>query len=343
MTSEREMATAPDGQTAEQTATVERFLIAALLPAACAAALVLPVVLFGDDLPDRVASHFDASGTPDGSMTPAELLLWSGLLMVLPGVLMLVAAGVKSRRMPRPWPPFLAGLGAFLAVLGSGIAVETVVTQRGLDNWTDASGPGLGFVAVIGAATVGGVVAALIAKNLPYNSESAAFAADPDADVPTIDLASGERVVFIETISPGWMLWLTATVLAIAVALAALAVWQVAAIMAISALPLLLFSAMRVQVDQDGLTVRSALLGFRFAKIKTEEVEQATVIDVEPMKWGGWGYRGSLKLAGTAAVVLRRGPGVHIKLTGDRVFVVTLDNPRGAAAVLNAHRALSNS
>ena len=343
MTSEREMAEAIGTHEVGRGAPMERAVIAGLLPAGCVAALVLPVVLFGDDLPDRVASHFDASGTPDGSMTPTQLLLWSGLLLVMPGVLMMMAAGARSGRMPRPWPPFLAGLGAFLAILGAGIAVETVVTQRGLEDWTEASSPGMGFVAVIGAAAVGGVVAALLGKNLPYNRESTAFAADPNGDVPTMDLADGERVVFIETISPGWLLWLTATVLAIAVALAVLAVWSVAAVMAVSALPLLLFLAMRVQADQDGLTVRSTLFGFRFAKIKTEEIEQATVIDVEPMKWGGWGYRGSLKLAGTAAVVLRRGPGIHLKLTGDRVFVVTLDNPRGAAAVLNADRELSNS
>lgn len=338
MTSEQEMT-----QVVERRAPLERALIGGVIPAACVAALVLPVVAFGDDLPDRVASHFDASGTPDGSMTPAQLLLWSGLLLVLPGVLMMVAAALRSRRMPRPWPPFIAGLGAFLAVLGAGIAAETVLTQRNIDDWTEASGPGWGFVVVIAASVACGVAAALLGKNLPYDRESTAFAADPAGDVPTMDLSGGERVVFVETISPGWMLWLTAAVLAVGIAFAVLTIWSVAVILAVSALPLLLFSAMRVQADQDGLTVRSALLGVRFARVRTEEIEQATVIEVEPMKWGGWGYRGSLKLAGTAAVVLRRGPGIHLNLTGDRVFVVTLDNPRSAAAVLNAHRALSNS
>jgi hypothetical protein len=53
------------------------------------------------------------------------------------------------------------------------------------------------------------------------------------------------------------------------------------------------------------------------------------------MQWGGWGYRGSLKLMKQAAVVLRAGPGLRLDMTGGRVFVVTIDDPGTAAALLN--------
>lgn len=317
---------------------IRRVIVGAAIPAVTLATAVVPYVLYRDELPDRVATHFDASGTPDGSMTSQGLLIFSGLLLVMPGVLMLIGSAVRSNRMSRPFPPFMAGLGGFLAMLGSAIVAQTVLSQRGLNDWTEASNPGVGIAAAVVAASVAGVVAALLAKALPYNVDSPAFAADPGGEVPIMDITPGERVVFTETISPGWMLWLTAGFLAAAVVLAIFAVWWTAFILLLTAVPLLLFSAMRVQADQHSLTVRSALLGVRFAKVKTADLEQASVIDVEPMKWGGWGYRGSLKLAGTAAVVMRRGPGVHLKLTGDRVFVVTLDNPRAAAAVLNAGR-----
>ncbi|MEM9656674.1 MAG: hypothetical protein AAGA65_31660, partial [Actinomycetota bacterium] len=206
------------------------------------------------------------------------------------------------------------------------------------DDWTDASGPGLGLAAVVAGAVGAGAVGALTARHLPFDRESTTYRADPDAAVPTMTITPGERVVFTETISPTWMLWLAGTMLAGAAALAWFAVRPVAIIVALFALPLVLFATMRVQADHRGLTVRSAVPGIRFARVRAEEIEQATVIDVEPLKWGGWGYRGSLRLAGTAAVVLRRGPGVHLALTGDRIFVVTLDDPTAAAAVLNAHR-----
>ncbi|MEM7325763.1 MAG: DUF1648 domain-containing protein, partial [Actinomycetota bacterium] len=105
---------------------VAKALVLGVLPLACLAVLVLPLLLAGDDLPDRVASHFNASGEPDGSMTPTGLLVFSGLTLVLPGVVLLWLAGLRSHRMPRPWPPFLAGLGAFLAGLGAAIVAQTV-------------------------------------------------------------------------------------------------------------------------------------------------------------------------------------------------------------------------
>lgn len=316
-----------------------RLIIGLIIPTLSVAGLVLPVALFGDELPDRVATHFNGSGTADGSMTPWNLVLFAGLVFVLPGVVLMAVAAIKSRRMPRPWPPFAAGLGTFLSALGAAIVLHTVLRQRDLADWREVSGPGLSLVFVIVGPLIVGAVAAVLARVLPYSAESTHFAADPEAEVPTMTIAEGERVVFTETIAPGWMLWLTAGFLAAAVALLVFAGWVVGLITAASALPLLLFSAMRIQADNNGLVVRSALLGWRFARIKTKDIVQASVIDVEPMKWGGWGYRGSLKLAGTAAVVMRRGPGLHLQLTGDRVFVVTMDNPSGAAAVLNATRA----
>ena len=37
--------------------------------------------------------------------------------------------------------------------------------------------------------------------------------------------------------------------------------------------------------------------------------------DVSPMRWGGWGYRGSIKMFGRGAVIQRAGPGIQIDLT----------------------------
>ncbi len=47
-----------------------RLVLGGGLPTAIVAVAVVPIFLYGDELPDRVASHFNASGTPDSSMTP---------------------------------------------------------------------------------------------------------------------------------------------------------------------------------------------------------------------------------------------------------------------------------
>ena len=152
-----------------------------------------------------------------------------------------------------------------------------------------------------------------------------------------MDLAEAERAVFVETISAAWMMALGVVLVALAGVLGFVAEWWVGLMLLFSAIPVALLSVFRVQADRHGLGVRSAFLGIRFARVSIDEVQRASVLHVEPMKWGGWGYRGSLKVAGSAAVVVRRGPGIHLQLTGDRSFVVTLEDPHTPAAILNAH------
>lgn len=134
-----------------------------------------------------------------------------------------------------------------------------------------------------------------------------------------------------------WALRLAVVLLFVALVLGFVANWIIAIVAALSTLPVLLLVAFRVQVDQNGMVIRSALFGIPFVTLPIDEIERAAILDVEPMKWGGWGYRGSLKLAGTAALVLRRGPGVHLTLEGDRVFVFTIDGNETAAGLLNAY------
>ena len=56
-------------------AATARVLLGAFLPGAVAAGGLVPYVLYRSELPDRVASHFNASSTPDGSMTPSQFAI----------------------------------------------------------------------------------------------------------------------------------------------------------------------------------------------------------------------------------------------------------------------------
>ena len=82
--------------------------------------------------------------------------------------------------------------------------------------------------------------------------------------------------------------------------------------------------------------MKYGMLPWPRTSIDVVEIESASAIDVRPMEWGGWGYRGTLTLMKQAAVVLRAGPGIRLDLTDGRVFVVTVDNPEPAVALLNA-------
>jgi hypothetical protein len=314
-----------------------RIILGLVVPAAIIVATVVPIARWGNDLPDRVASHFDISGTPDSSMTPVVFFALIALSLIVPGLVMLVGAALWSGRLSRPVPAFLAGLGGFLAVLGTGICIDTVVSQRGLSDWTEAPNPVLSVLLIVALAVVVGVVAAVVARDLPFDESAGLFPTTVGGETPTMDIIDAERAVFIETIGAPWMMALGGALLGLGAVLAFITQWWIGLILAVSALPVGLLSAFRVQADRNGLSVRSALFGIRFARVAMEEVERASVLHVEPMKWGGWGYRGSLKLAGSAAVVIRRGPGIHLELTNNRSFVVTLDDPRTPAAILNAH------
>ncbi|MFW2382529.1 MAG: DUF1648 domain-containing protein, partial [Acidimicrobiales bacterium] len=236
------------------------------MPGAIAVVTAVPIVLYGAELPDRVASHFDISGTPDSSMTPFVFFTVVTLSLIVPGLALLIGAAIWSDRMSRPIPAFLAGLGGFLAVLGSGICIDTLARQRGLDDWTEASNPALSVLLILVVATVLGVGAALLARDLPFDESTQMFPTAVDGESPTMDIAEAERAVYVETISASWMMVLGVVLVGLAAFLWFVSQWWVGLILLVSAVPVGLLSAFRVQADRHGLSVRSALFGIRFAR-----------------------------------------------------------------------------
>ena len=60
-----------------------RAVLGAAIPVSVVTLGLAPYLAYRSDLPDRVASHYGISGTPDGSMTPEQFLIVVGTLMVL--------------------------------------------------------------------------------------------------------------------------------------------------------------------------------------------------------------------------------------------------------------------
>ncbi len=312
--------------------TSKRALLLIVLPLLILAVPAVAIALFSDQLPNRLATHWNGS-TPDGSMTLTTLILFAGATLVLPGLAISSAGVVASRRLPKGGAAMAVFLGIFLASLGSLIITSTVISQRGLENWTDASVIGVLPVLVISPLT--GAAGSFLARSLPHNEVTHEV---NTGDQPTMAITHAERLVFIETQTVTWALGLSFAAAVSAITLAVLGFWSSALGALALTIPGLLMGRVRVQADRNGLSVRSAIIPIRYAKVGLPDIEAATVIDVEPMKWGGWGYRGSLKLAGTAAIVTRRGPGLRLDLVGDRQFAVTIDDPTTPARLLNALR-----
>jgi len=97
-------------------------------------------------------------------------------------------------------------------------------------------------------------------------------------------------------------------------------------------------ASISVTVDRRGRQVRYGRLRWPRTHIPLERIELASAIEVEPGRWGGWGYRGSLGLFRRAAVVLRRGPGIRLDLVEGATFAVTVERPEVGAALLDALR-----
>lgn len=94
------------------------------------------------------------------------------------------------------------------------------------------------------------------------------------------------------------------------------------------------FLGVEVTVDDHGLTVRSATVPPVRVRFPYARIEAVEAIDVNPWRWGGWGYRGSLRVFRRAAWVVRGGPGIKVDLRRGRVFVVAVDDAEAGAAAL---------
>ncbi|EQD40866.1 lipoprotein, partial [mine drainage metagenome] len=94
-------------------------------------------------------------------------------------------------------------------------------------------------------------------------------------------------------------------------------------------------STIKVVVDANGLKVYYGPFGWPSSRISLARISQASAVDVRPMAWGGWGYRGSMRMLRRAAVVLRRGEGIRLDLADGKIFVVTVDDAETGAQLLN--------
>ncbi|WP_250030742.1 DUF1648 domain-containing protein [Paractinoplanes maris] len=278
---------------------------------------------WSDRLPARMATHWSGTGPADGfSSTGAfgTAMLIVGVVAGVAGILAAVRAGgtVGLR--------YLLGLAAAMAGSATGLWAATATAT--LDNPAD---PRLGWRLVFFVAGLAwGAIVVLVAGSSPVTTPP------PPPAVTPLDLGPTERAAYHTTLRSPLIITATAAaavVIAVVAATGQSALW---ALLVVPVLASVLFGQVRVTADRRGLRLTAGLVGLKFRTIPLSGIAGAEVAEIEPLEWGGWGYRVT---PGRAALVLRRGPGLVLHLTDGRRFAVTLDDPGTPAALLTALRA----
>jgi hypothetical protein len=145
--------------------------------------------------------------------------------------------------------------------------------------------------------------------------------------------AAGGRAAWTGRAHLAW--WLPLLLIAIGVVIVVSARSAAGALpSAVALLVYLAFGWIRVSVDARGLRIRYGVLPWPVTSVPLDDIRRAERIDLAPLEWGGWGYRGSRKAFRRAAVVLRSGDAIKLQLTDGREFAVTVDDAATGAALL---------
>jgi hypothetical protein len=293
------------------------------------AAIWLPAVLvvasrivWAPDLPDRIATHWHGWSRPDAISSTSGMFAAALTVTIVAGVVTTAAVLVRRRF------PAAASAGILLGPLVAGpiagswlVSVWATVAAGSAVNAT--LGPRI--LLIVPALALGLVPIALMREN----------PARPGTHVPAraLDLRPGERASWSAVLG-GRIFVVTAACLTLAAVAVGLVVdhWT-GVILAAAAILTAAFARTEVTADQRGLRLRSWLLGFPFKRIPLDDIAEVHTEDIDPMRWGGWGYRVA---PGRSALVLRSGPGLVVERRSGALFAVTLDDPDTPASLLTA-------
>lgn len=281
--------------------------------------VALPLTASGR-LPDRLATHFDGAGRPDGSMP-----LWAAALFP---ALIWAGLAVGSLYLRRGAAAGLLGGGVFLA----GAQVSIVRANLDHADWQDAD-PVNGVVAVTAAvAALAGLGGWLVSRRLPSP------VGEPAHEGPVMDIPAGERRVWLSRTSNPWLQMTAAAtgIVALAAALAAAGgliefPWALVVPFTLASAATLTCSSVQARITAEGLEVAFGPLGLPVRRWAAEDVEWARAEHRTPAQVGGWGYR----LGGTGTTVMLRSGTCLVVRSRGKDFAISVDDAARGAALLN--------
>jgi hypothetical protein len=312
-------------------------LVALAVAAGILLAGVLVAWLWRHDLPDPIATHWSGSDVPDGfgRLMPNAWGVLAGI--GLPTSALMAAIGWFAGRtatIRRLAAGLTVGTAVFVAVTFDG----SLVPQRGLADAGQVAADAADryLVLALVAALIAGCAAIPFIRSDPPLPATAPV--DPDA--PQVTLKDGERAVWVgrARVTRGYFVLVGAMAVLFLGLLVLVPMWFMVLLAAVTEGLLLAFAWITVRVDQAGLHVRGAF-GWPRSDVPADEVLAAHVESVDPLAdFGGWGWRLGRDRHG---VVVRRGDAIVVTRTGDRTFVVTVDDADVGAALLNTYAARS--
>lgn len=308
------------------TAPQRRQLVGIALPLFCVAGVVAVWSL--TTVPDPLATHWDWRGEADGSMSRSAFGVLAAVLIAPSGLLAYAAVRrppVASRDLVAP-----VAIATFLQWTFAGVVTSVLVANTGAGTWTEARSLTLP-VALI-TPFIAGLVAAGAARTIAGRGPERS---DRRTGSPTVGKRDAERLAWFGRSSTRWPL-AVGSGLAVVGSLLVFTVGIMLGVgLVLAGAAVTMLATIRVVVDRSGLTVAYGPFGWPRTKVTLDRIDHAEVIDVRPMSYGGWGYRGSLRLFRRAAVVLRAGPGIELELIDGRRFVVTVDDAETGAGTIN--------
>jgi hypothetical protein len=286
-------------------------------------------------LPARVPTHWSGR-TPDG-WTSGPAFLSASLTATVLAAIAAATIAVLRRAVPEAWSRWVVTAAA--AVGWGAVLLYAVSVWR-----TDVDGPDAvrevwAMLAVAGGLAAGVLGYAVHGRRVPT-------LAQVRERVPERSRVQALRGRGVRPVDP-WATDVSSTTLRVLgwvllVVFAATTVWVLVAgeslVLAVfvalvggtTAALALAWSAVRLHVDADGLTVRSRVLPVRVSRVPAEEVVGVEILDLDPMRWGGVGLRA---LPDRTAYIVDGGPGIVVwKRDGRRLALQVTDGEQVAAA-----------
>ena len=300
-------------------------VVITLITAAAVAHLSVVLLTVGD-LPARLATHFSFDGIPDDTTaTSAALILFGVVSVGVPGLLLVVFGAGQWWRgsSSRFLTAFVAGITAGLSML----SIQLIWAHRGVNDEFDVRLTGSVVLATL---AVGVGIGLLVAVVLPRP-----LAQPPPVAAVPMAVASSDRVTwFGQARTSQDVLWvLVFSVITLVVATVVSGIWWLWFAVLLMCVLLLSISTFRVRIDSRGLAWRSAI-GLPRGSVHLDDVTAATVQDVRPGDFGGYGVR---LVRGKTGLITRAGEALSVTDKG-RELVITVDDATTAASVLEGLR-----
>jgi len=317
-------------------------LVCGLESALLATMVAVPAALWSR-LPPRLADHFTLAGTANGDLPRLVTFLALGV-MAVPGAALFLAGWLAGRRggsggRPRPGrTPLVTGagvmavglmaVGLFLTAMATGSVLLVSVVNLGHGGLrSDSVGPGAMPLLVGGSALVTAFAGLVLRRFGGFG------AADGEAPPVRLGLRAGERAVWSGRARAPWALPAGTLLIAAGVLTRVLATpWGLTIVLVLTGAATFCFTSVRVTVAARGVSVAYGMLGPRLTRFRLSRIASAAAVELRSFSFG---YRGSLLVFGSAAVILRRGPALRLTLRDGKTFTVTVDDAATGAALLN--------